>query len=165
LNDGTALPATLRAVAVGDIDDVNRVMAAAIDTWDLSPRLKRLAMPAYRYRRDDFDHLTVLGAWQADRLLGFVSVEPTDERQPLGGRPALLVHGLYVRPQVQGCGIGTRLIDAARELARERGLAGLLVRAERSARPFFEKAGFTPLPVEDAQRDYPHRLWASVDLP
>jgi esterase len=153
----------LRDVSASDVDAVNRVIAVAIDGWDIAPRIKRLALPSYQYAVDDFAHLAFVGAWRGDELLGFVSLEPADVRQVPHGRPAMLVHGLFVQPRAQGIGVGRRLVEAVMDLARERGAAGLLVRAERNARGFFEKVGFAALPVEDTQRDYPHRLWADLD--
>jgi esterase len=163
LDERPAAAIELYDVSASDLDAVNGVIAVAIDSWDIAPRIKRLALPSYQYAVDDFAHLAFVGAWRGNELLGFVSIEPADARQVPDGRPAMLVHGLFVRPQAQGTGVGRRLVEAVKDLARERGFTGLLVRAERNARGFFEKVGFTPLPVEDTQRDYPHRLWADLD--
>jgi GNAT superfamily N-acetyltransferase len=152
----------LRDLDLPDLDDVNRVITAAIETWDIAPRARRLALPVYLYRADDFAHLTAIGASLDDELIGLVALEPADRRQVPEGRAAMLVHGLYVMPDQHGIGVGTRLIDAAVTASRERGLGGLLVRAERNAAGFFEKVGFSPLPVRDRQRDYPHRLWLDL---
>lgn len=154
----------LHDIAIAELDDVNAVIAAAIDTWQLAPRVKRLVLPSYRYGADDFTHLSFIGARRDGRLLGVASFEPAETRHSPGGRRAMLLHGLYVRPDAQRARIGMRLLDAVKDAARERGFDGLLVRAERNAVGFFAKAGFAPLAVEDAQRDYPHRLWAELDV-
>lgn len=159
-----ATPAiALRALAVADLADVNRVIEAAMASWDIAPRVMRLALPSYQYRHDDFDHVVFIGAWRGDELLGFVSLEPADPRASPGGCRAALLHGLYVIPDAQGAGIGTRLVDEARAVAGRRGFEGLVVRAERNANAFFEKVGFAALPIEDHQRDYPYRLWSPLD--
>jgi GNAT superfamily N-acetyltransferase len=67
-----------------------------------------------------------------------------------------------VDPGAQRRGLGTRLLEAARKRAGEAGRSGLLVRANREARGFFEDRGLEPLPVRDESRDYPYRFWLPV---
>lgn len=153
----------LQDVSAVHLGKVNSVLKAAIAVWDVSPRVKRLALTSYQYDEYDFQQLDFLGAWQDGELVGFVSLEPTLYDPLRSKRMAMLVHGLYVAPEVHGVGVGTRLVNAAKQRARDKGHNSLLVRAERNAKAFFEKLGFTPLPVEDAQRDYPHRLSAALD--
>ena len=59
-------------------------------------------------------------------------------------------------------GIGRRLLVAAVEAAREQGYNGLLVKARPEAEGFFIARGLRPLPVTDAERNYPHRFWMDV---
>ena len=154
---------TPQVISAGDLANVNDVLKVAVGVWNVSPRVKRLALPSYRYDEYDLQQLDFLGAWRNGELVGFISLEPT-ERDPLCSKPvAMLVHGLYIVPQMHGAGVGTRLVNAAKHRARRQGYTSLLVRAERNAKAFFEKIGFTPLAVEDAQRDYPHRLSIALD--
>lgn len=153
----------LQVIGADHLGEVNAVLKAAIAVWDVSPRVKRLALASYQYDEYDLQQLDFLGAWHDGELVGFVSLEFPEYDPSQGKQAAVLVHGLYVTPEMHSVGVGTRLVDAAKQRARDKGHTSLLVRAERNARAFFEKLGFTPLPVEDAQRDYPHRLSAALD--
>jgi GNAT superfamily N-acetyltransferase len=79
------------------------------------------------------------------------------------GQSGLLLHGLYVDPLYHGEGIGGRLLDAALEMVRERGMDGLLVKAQPDAVGFFQAMGMARLPVRDRERDYPHRFWRAAE--
>jgi GNAT superfamily N-acetyltransferase len=152
---------SLRELDIRELAAINAVIEAAIETWDIAPRVKRLALSSYRYESEDFDHLDFVGALVDGRLAGILALEPA--AATVGTEGPMLVHGLYVEPPMHGTGIGSALVDAAKRVARERGSTGLLVRAERNARTFFAHLGFAPLPVADAQRDYPHRLFLPLD--
>lgn len=151
--------ASLRPALVGDLDAVNAVVEAAVMGWDLPERVKRLSLPSYRYQPHDLGHLDLIVAVDGERLIGVAAWEPAPPGDGPAGTRALLLHGLYVAPERQGRGLGTRLLAAAEMASREGGFDGVLVRAQRSAQPFFVAQGFTPLAVADPDRDYPHRLW------
>ena len=150
----------LRVGTEDDLDPVNRVIEAAIMTWNLPERVERLSLPSYRYGPHDLEHLVLMVAEVAHRkIVGAATWEQADAADVPLGQKALLLHGIYVHPDLQRSGIGARLVRAAERAAGEGGFAGLLVKAQRTAEPFFLGTGFEPLPVEDAVRDYPHRLW------
>ena len=67
-----------------------------------------------------------------------------------GGR----IDQLYVHPAVARTGVGSALLDAIEKLARARKLESLVVDASDTAKPLFDKRGFTAerrntIPVED----------------
>ena len=67
-----------------------------------------------------------------------------------GGR----IDQLYVHPAVARTGVATTLLDAIEKLARARKLDSLVVDASDTAKPLFDKLGFTAevrntIPVED----------------
>ena len=78
------------------------------------------------------------------------------------GQTGLLLHGLYVDPDRQRAGAGSRLLDTALAAAREQGSNGLLVKAQPEAEGFFLARGLERLPIADPVRDYPHRFWKAV---
>jgi predicted N-acetyltransferase YhbS len=149
---------TLRDLGSDDLTGINGIIAAAIQTWDMAPRVKRLALASHQYTAIDFDHLGFVGAFEKDVPVGVVAAEPIDIPAATVTLKLLLIHGLYVLPDRHGMGIGSRLIEDTEHRARARQFEGLLVRAEKGAKSFFEARGFAPLPVEDELRDYPHRL-------
>lgn len=148
----------LRAADPADLPAVNAVVEAAIAGWRIPERVRRLALPSYRYDTADLAQMSLVVAESPDgRIDGVVAVEPAADGAALG-RP-LAIHGLYVRPECQRRGLGARLVDAAAAVARRLGCDGLVVRANREARAFFLHRGFAELPTADAERDYPHRFW------
>lgn len=157
-------PIWLRPAVSADLDAINAVIERAVMTWNLPERVKRLTLPSYRYQPHDLEHLHIVVAEDADRtLLGVAAWEPANARDLPAGKTGLLLHGLYVDPDRQRAGVGTCLLDAAVRAAREQGFDGLLVKARPEAEGFFLTRGLTPLPVIDAERDYPHRFWKPVN--
>jgi GNAT superfamily N-acetyltransferase len=76
----------------------------------------------------------VIVADLADRIAGFAAVLIDDDRAELDG--------LFVEPALWKRGVGSALVDVAVHEARRQGLA-MMVIANPSARPFYEKCGFT----------------------
>lgn len=76
----------------------------------------------------------VIVADLGDRIAGFAAVLIDDDRAELDG--------LFVDPPLWKRGIGSALVDVAVHEARRQGLA-MMVIANPSARPFYEKCGFT----------------------
>lgn len=161
----SAGPPALRAGGPEDLEAANAVILRAIRTWDLPERVKRLSEPLYQYKAADIEILELVLAERGGRVVGVAAWEPASPRDTPGGRSALLLHGIYVDPDAAGSGVGTRLLEAAREAARKRGREGLLVKAQRGAEGFFLARGFERVPVSDPGRDYPYRLWTEVGRP
>lgn len=132
--------------------------------WDLPERVKRLALPSYRYDEHDLAHLDLWVAQISTAIVGVVALEPADTRDLPDGQRGLLLHGLYVHPDYQHRGIGRQLLQHAEQQVRERHLDGLLVRAQRAAGEFFAAQGMQALAARDDERDYQHRYWKAVTL-
>jgi len=153
---------TLRPATGRDLEAVNAVIERAVMSWVLPERVKRLSLTTYCYTPLDLEHLdvVVLERGRGD-IVGVAAWEPAEpEDTPQGS--GLLLHGIYVDPAAHGRGGGTRLLAAAQAAARERGCAGVLVKAQRGAEGFFAGHGFRKLPVGDPERDYPHRYWLDL---
>jgi GNAT superfamily N-acetyltransferase len=146
-----------------DLDAANAVIEAAIMTWTLPQRVKRLSLPSYRYTPHDLAHLRLIGAKDPDgTLVGVAAWEPASPEETPPGTRGLLLHGIYVAPERHGEGIGSRLLDAALRAARETGADGLLVKASPDAQGFFRARGLRRLTRGHPARDYPHRYWMDV---
>ena len=105
-----------------DLDSVNAVIEAAIMTWSVSDRVKRLSLPGYRYQVHDLDHLTFRVAENpACKIIGIAAWEPADEADIPDTARGLLLHGIYVAPGLQRKGVGSQLLDAAMQAARRGG--------------------------------------------
>ena len=136
----------LRAAAADDLDAVNRVVQQSVDTWRLPVRVRRLTAPSLNYSRSDLAHMDLVLALDpgATRVVWWPSRTPAPQTRRRV-ESALLLHGLYVTPDEQHRGIGTRLLDAALRAAVSRGLGGVVVRAWRDAEGFFTARGFRRL--------------------
>lgn len=153
----------LRRGALDDLDAVNGIITRAIDTWQVSDRVKRLSLPSYHYRPEDLDHIELMLAMDGDRPVAVAAWEPAESRQVPAGESGLLLHGLYVEPDAAHQGVGSRLLEACRDAARERRCDGVLVKATRDAVGFFERSGLVRLPVTREGQDYDLRYWLAVD--
>jgi GNAT superfamily N-acetyltransferase len=158
-----AKPLRIRPARADEFPVLNGVIERAVMTWQLPERVKRLSLPSYRYQPHDLTHLHVVVAEDAAKeLAGVAAWEPADRRDVASAKRGLLLHGLYVDPPKQRQGIGSQLLDAALAAADAGGFDGLLVKAQSDARGFFAARGLMHLPVENPQRDYPHRYWKAV---
>lgn len=151
----------LRPGGPADLPAVNAVIESAVMGWDLPERVKRLALSSYLYQQHDLDHLQLWVAQANGTIVGVASLEPAEPRELPDNRQGLLLHGLYVHPDFQQRGIGTRLLHIAEQQVREKGFDGLLVRAQSGAGRFFANSGLQLLPAE-AAHDYQNRYWKAV---
>ncbi len=150
----------LRHLTAADLDRANTVVKAAIMTWDLPDRVKRLSLPSYRYDVRAPDHLTLVGAEDEEgATVGVAAWEPASISDTPNGASGLLLHGIYVIPARHRTGIGSHLLDAAVQAARQGGFDGLLVKANPDAQGFFAAKGLQQLSTEDVRRNYPYRFW------
>jgi predicted N-acetyltransferase YhbS len=161
--DSNAFSINLRPANKADLAGINRVIERAVQTWNLPERVKRLALPVYLYTEHDLDHLhLIIAEDSAAGVVGVAAWEDAAARDCPQGQRGLLLHGLYVDPDRQRGGTGSRLLSAAAETAREQGYDGLLVKAQADAEGFFRSRGLQQLAVADANRDYPNRFWLDL---
>ena len=153
----------IRLAVQADLDAINRVIEAAVMTWDLPNRVKRLSLPVYRYDCVDFDHLDiVLAEDRRQNIIGIAAWEQTDAKELPAGNRALSLHGIYVDPSYQQQGIGSKLFRVVEKAACKRGFDGLLVKAQQGANGFFISLGMQRLQAEEPQHQYANRFWKSA---
>lgn len=154
---------TLRQATEADLPLVNQVIEAAIMSWKLPERVKRLSLSSYRYDAADLMHLTLWLAESNEReVVGVAGWEPADPSDLPNNSAGLLLHGLYVLPALHGQGLGQRLLRLTERHAIEDDHNGVLVKAQPDAIGFFQHHGYQDLPVEDNIRHYSHRLWKNI---
>jgi GNAT superfamily N-acetyltransferase len=160
---GRAPSPRIRIASTLELPGVNAIIDQAMATWDTTERVKRLAGPVYRYSPADLDNMWVMVAENGDEALaGMAALEEADENdQPVPGR-GLLLHGIFVAPGAMGQGVGRALVGASTGIAREMGYRGLLVKAVRQSRGFFERCGLTACDRVD-NSDYPYRYWREFE--
>jgi GNAT superfamily N-acetyltransferase len=153
----------IRPAVEADLPAINRVIEAAVMTWRLPERVKRLSLPSYRYTELDLEHFGMVVAEDPDeRILGVAAWEPADDSDTPQRLSGLLLHGLYVSPTCHHRGIGRMLLRQAEQAALREGRNGLLVKAQEDAIGFFAARGMQRLEVQDAARHYPNRYWKEV---
>ncbi|MGF1553815.1 MAG: GNAT family N-acetyltransferase [Paracoccaceae bacterium] len=99
------------------------------------PRLHTPAQDRWFFRERVFASCTVRGAFEDERLVGFVAF-----------RPGWVDH-LYVLPGHQGAGLGSALLAAAKRDAARLDL--WTFRRNRAARRFYEARGFVAVAETD----------------
>lgn len=115
---------------------------------------------------DDNPDAVHLAAFDGDRVVGSVLVLP----RPYPLRPQLAgdwqLRGMATAPDLQGQGIGGRLVAAALDEIRRRGGNIVWCDARTSAVSFYERHGFVSEGEEflHAESGIPHyRMWRNVD--
>ncbi len=157
---------SLRRGTAADLPAVNHIIEAAVMSWRLAERVKRLSLPSYRYDAADLMHLTL---WLVEdtgaerEVVAVAGWEPADAADLPAEAAGLLLHGLYVRPERHGQGVGQRLLKFVEHHAAETGYGGVLVKAQVEAIGFFQQHGYWDLPVADSERHYMYRMWKNID--
>ena len=150
------------------LDCVNDVLSDSTDAWNLSPRVRRLAIPLLHYGQLDAHNMDFLiasraGAAREVSAVGFVAVEtlrcaPSDNA--VNAR-SLHLHGIYVRARARRNGIGRILFHAVIEMALARALTRIETNAWRDSATFFERLGFSLAPGA-CRSEPPYRMMKSL---
>ncbi len=146
-----------------DLDSINSVLEAALMTWKLPERVKRLSIPSYHYTAIDFEHLELVVAENNQQnIVGVAAWERANAKDAPAEKTALLLHGIYVEPAYHLKGIGRQLFKAAEAAVRRYNFDGLLVKAQEDASGFFIMQGMNKIQVNDPMRDYENRFWINA---
>lgn len=156
------MPATdirLRPATENDLESINRIIDAAIMTWDLPERVRRLSLSSYHYTPIDLQHYVIIVAVRLGHIVGVIAWD-SEPHQVNEKRNGILIHGLYVEPALHRMGIGMRLFRYAEQaVAAAYQDAGLWVKAQKEAEGFYRACGMRKLAVDDLAYDYEHRYW------
>lgn len=149
-----------------DLEKINRLIEAAIGTWPIGSRLRRLVATPLRYNWVDFQDFEMVLCYKAAAEIGVAVWQPDAPLQMAESHQATLLHGLYVAPDAQGYGVGRGLLSEIAQRARARNQDTLYVRAERFATGFFRRVGGRQLQAQESpeagDQAYPHRFLLSV---
>lgn len=153
----------IRPAGKADLEAINRVIEAAVKTWHLPDRVKRLSLPAYRYDGVDLDHLDVVLAEDGGRkIIGIAAWEQADTKELSAGKRALSLHGIYIDPSHHRQGIGSKLFRVVEEAVCKNGYDGLLVKAQQGSNGFFISRGMQRLRADDSLHQYANRFWKNA---
>ncbi len=140
-----------------DLDCINQVITAAVKSWPMPERIKRLSVPVLSYDNEDFKYYRFAVYKEAEQIQGVAAWNPEAPVLTELGTGRLL-HGLYISPEAQGRGYGQALMTAVLSEAEAQGADGLVVKAERPSIGFFEHSGLQPLAAA-GPTDYPYQFW------
>jgi ribosomal protein S18 acetylase RimI-like enzyme len=113
------------------------------------------AAEAFLKERFALKESIVLVAEEDGELAGFTQLYPVFSSVSL--RRTWLLNDLYVLSTYRGRGVGTALLDAAKDLGRERGIKWLLLETaedNRTAQSVYEKNGW----IREVDRYYRYEL-------
>ena len=158
----TDMAIKIEAAKQTDLNTINHVIEAAIMKWNLPERVKRLSLASYFYTELDLKHFEIVVAKQDKKIVAVASWEAADTKDTPQHKSGLLLHGLYVNPDIQRQGVGKKLLQAAENAAQAKGVSGLLVKAQPDAIDFFLHHKMHEVKIQDSSRDYAHRLWKPV---
>lgn len=154
----------LRAARAQDLEGINRVIAAAMDCWRISDRVKRISLPLYQYQAEDMDFLQIFVAENAEaELLGVAALEEGDSMDEPSDPGLISLHGIYVDPAFHGRSVGASLLGQVERIAFLQGYRVMTVKAKADSTGFFTGQGYEKLPVRDPHRDYPYRFRKLLD--
>jgi predicted N-acetyltransferase YhbS len=155
------LEISVRPAQDSDLAAVSDVIDAAIMTWDLPERVKRLSRSSYHYNEADLRHYAIQVAMLGGRIVAVVAWDR--QAHSVEQQQGLLLHGLYVHPDHQRQGIGARLFALAEQTARDFGLDGLLVKAQKDAQAFYRAHGMHQLAEDDSDSNFSARYWKRLN--
>lgn len=113
-------------------------------------RWKEPYMPGEELERELEEGVAFHGAWAGDRLVGVMGIQPVED--------VALIRHAYVRPEWQGRGVGTRLLERLRATGSRPLLVGTWAAAEWAV-VFYEARGFRRIPGEEGARVL-RRYWS-----
>ena len=150
----------VKNVAVTDLILVNSVIISAVESWQLPERLKRLSLPILQYAAEDLAEFEFFLHDHNDSVNGVAVLGRDAGLKGKHGTRCALLHGLYVHADAQRTGVGRALQQTVAVHARELGCEGLLVKAQRVARSYFEAQGYEE--CESQSVDYPYLYWKAI---
>jgi GNAT superfamily N-acetyltransferase len=138
--------------------DLEIVEIAATDTHPLRLAVLRFDTPTKDvvFPEDDWPGSWHLGARRDGALVATSSWVPRDH----DGRPGVQLRGMATARDLQGFGVGGRLLEAGCDLARSKGHTLVWARARDAALTFYERHGFEVEGIGfiDQSTQLPHHL-------
>jgi len=128
----------IRLAKETDLEAVNSIIHAAVMTWDLPARVKRLSLPGYSYNVTDFDHLVIVVAEnQRHEIVGTAAWEPADARDtPPGARLPSCCTAFMSTPRIITRGLAVDFSEPLKRLPANAGLTACWSRPRRAPAVF-----------------------------
>lgn len=153
----------LRKATAKDLLFINGIIEAAVMSWALPERVKRISVPRYRYDAAALEAVDMRVASDTDGdIVGVVAWCLPDESMALDDRKALQLHGIFVDAVNHRQNVGRTMAKAALTYAKKQSLDGVLAHVQPDALAFFQALDYQLLPVVDEELDYKHRYWRAI---
>lgn len=130
-----------------DLPFINVVIKAAVMTWPISTRAKRLSAGVLAYDAVDLVHFEMFVYVRDEQVVGVAAWDPHGETP--------VFHGLYVTPEQQRRGVGSALMNTVFDRATAQGKPGVLIKSARASVSYFEALSFERI-QKTADTDYPY---------
>ena len=122
--------------------EIRAVAAEAVRPLRLSVLRTGMAPDSVRTESDDRPGTVHLAAFDSGDIVGVMTLFA--DPSPLGDSGAQRIRWMAVEPSRQRGSVGTALLEAGLDIARERGAASVWADARDTALGFYERHGFRP---------------------
>lgn len=95
--------------------------------------------------KEDF----IITAYSNDKMVGCVMLKPLNDKE-------IKLRAMAVDESVQGKGIGSRLVENAEDMARQKGYETIVLNARLVAKEFYQKQGYDAVSDEFIEVSIPH---------
>jgi GNAT superfamily N-acetyltransferase len=130
----------LRAARAGEVEELARLFVRARNQMEYVPRVPDEHVPLIADRIREHEELWLVE--EDDRILGFLGIEHSTNLD------APVLERIYVEPDEQNRGVGSLLLDKAKEL-RPDGLYLWVFQKNVGARRLYERHGFKLVKITD----------------
>ena len=131
----------IRKAVVGDSTELTELSRRAKSGLGYPPEWLKAWESQLTFEPQYIESEVVFVAEKAGKVLGVIALVKS---------PVPEIDHLWVDPSAQAQGVGSRLLDEAYSVAKDRGWSTLRVVADPFAVPFYEKKGFQVISVQDA---------------
>jgi len=150
----------IQPAKANDLGSINQIISTAVMSWDLPERVKRLVLPSYYYTDVDLQFLKIYVIIMHDKIIAVLAIDHHLINSQ--DKDILLIHGMYVHPGMQNCGVGRYLFKQAEQLAKSKQANTLQVKAQKDAEGFFMRMGMKKINCENNDNDYRHQYRKAI---
>jgi GNAT superfamily N-acetyltransferase len=126
----------IRRARPGEADALTDIALRSKAVWGYDEAFMAAAASELIVHEADLERMTVIVGERDGHPVAFASVD-LDAVEPE-------LVALFVAPEALGTGLGRSLLEASRAVARERGVAALVVESDPNAEAFYRSQGAAP---------------------
>lgn len=127
---------TIRQEQTQDLKGVNQVIKCAFEKEPLSDHKEHLMVERLRKSKGFIPELSLV-AQRNNQIIGYILLSKVNIQNEIKTFPSLALAPVAVLPDYQNQGIGSQLINAAHDIAREMGFESIVVLGHETYYPRF----------------------------